>query len=248
MIDIDYDFRTDAKGRDPDKHSATLRNYHRSLWSKTLPNGKKFILKDAWNEYLSYNAGDKEHFFSSDSVIHTYSNENSGWRKYMGEIIDKIPRYEIEEFHHLGYTIGAMMIFPRKRVGNKSTINGARGMNCKIADRFDLTLECIRLFYNEKESPLTDVLSRYRWFFELFTDFKGYADFFLLQDMVESDYSGILFFHPFNGFEPWPLPKTVDEYMRYKERSTSFIKKRNLRIKRWADENQKDRSIESYGV
>ena len=38
-IDIAFDFRTDAGGKDPDAYSPTLRRYHRLLWSKRLPGG-----------------------------------------------------------------------------------------------------------------------------------------------------------------------------------------------------------------
>ena len=48
------------------------------------------------------------------------------------------------------------------------TINGARGVNHKIQDRFDLTLECIKRFYIEEDSPLTEVFKRYSQFFNLF--------------------------------------------------------------------------------
>ena len=44
-IDITFDFRLDTpKDKDPDSFSPTLRDYHRRLWSKSLPNGKSFIL------------------------------------------------------------------------------------------------------------------------------------------------------------------------------------------------------------
>ena len=42
-IDIKFDFRSDTpEGKDADTYSSTLRNYHQILWSKCLPNGKKF--------------------------------------------------------------------------------------------------------------------------------------------------------------------------------------------------------------
>lgn len=41
MIDITFDFRSDARGRDPDAYSPTLNAYHKILWSKELPNGEK---------------------------------------------------------------------------------------------------------------------------------------------------------------------------------------------------------------
>ena len=86
------------------------------------------------------------------------------------------------------------------------TINGARGVNHKIKDRFDLTLECIRRFYKQEDSPLREVFERYAEFFYLFEDFRGYVDFFLYQDLVEKDYSGIKFWHPFDDFKTPPLP------------------------------------------
>lgn len=86
-----------------------------------------------------------------------------------------------------GSKIGAYILFPAYRVERKNTINGARGMSLKIGDRMDLTLEAIRRLYADEESPLTDVLKRYLDFFELFLDFEGYVDFWLLNDLVDDD-------------------------------------------------------------
>ena len=52
------------------------------------------------------------------------------------------------------------------------TINGARGTNGKIKDRFDLTLECIKRFYQNDKSPLTETLNRYKSFFQLFYNYS----------------------------------------------------------------------------
>jgi hypothetical protein len=43
-IDITFDFRTDATGKnpDPDASSPTLLRYHHLLWSKPLPSGRNF--------------------------------------------------------------------------------------------------------------------------------------------------------------------------------------------------------------
>jgi hypothetical protein len=54
-IGVAFDFRTDAKGKnpDPDKDSPTLRLYHRLLWSKPLPSGAFFDLSETTRgEYL----------------------------------------------------------------------------------------------------------------------------------------------------------------------------------------------------
>lgn len=90
------------------------------------------------------------------------------------------PEGVIEEFNRLGYTIGGMTIWSSNRVGGAMTINGARGFDRGIADRFDLTLECVRRYYLGESSPglLGDTLARYPAFFALFGDFAGFADFF----------------------------------------------------------------------
>ena len=46
--------------------------------------------------------------------------------------------------------------------------------------------------YDEK-NPLTECFEMDRKFFELFVDFKGYVDYFFLQDCVSADYSSVLF-------------------------------------------------------
>ena len=46
LIDTSFDFRVDARGKDPDSHSPTLRKYHRRLWSRPLPGGDPFELRD----------------------------------------------------------------------------------------------------------------------------------------------------------------------------------------------------------
>ena len=109
------------------------------------------------------------------------------------------------------------------------TINGARGTNSKIKDRFDLTLECIRLYYLNKPSPLSDTFERYSSFFNLFQSFNGYVEYFLLQDLVSNDLSSVEFFIPFNSFEESPLPCNVDEYRVYRNNTIKFIISRNQR-------------------
>ena len=53
MIDIGFNFYTDATGPDPDNSSPTLRNYHQYFWSKELPNDKVMELKKGSKFYLS---------------------------------------------------------------------------------------------------------------------------------------------------------------------------------------------------
>lgn len=111
------------------------------------------------------------------------------------------------------------------------TINGARGFHPRIADRFDLTLECIRRHYLGIEpNPLRDVLNRYGNFFELFGDFEGYVEFFLLTDLLEDDGATIKYFHHFDDFKTPAVPKIKDEHLEYLRRKNAFIEARNRTI------------------
>lgn len=226
-IDIDFDFRMDTPpGKDPDSFSPMLRSYHKLLWSKPLPNGKPFELVDTKpGVYLYHQSEMGEFFLSSDSAIHSFSKWSS-----MAHIMRQFKDEEIEAFRSLGYTMGGMMLFPGNRIDGKATINGARGFHPLIKDRIDLTLECIRRHYNNETSPLEDVLSRYSEFFVLFVNFKGYVDFFLLQDLVNKEYSAINFFMPFENFKTPAVPKTFETYCSYKDHAMNFINKRNQRI------------------
>lgn len=227
-IDISFDFRTDATGPDPDSSSPTLRRYHQILWSKPLPDGRPFdLVVGSGKGYLYHNSELGEFVLTSDSVLPTFNRH-----KRYTHIISQIPQEEIDQFDYITYTIGGMMIFPGNRIDRKMTINGARGWNPKIADRFDLTVECIRRYYRVEESPLYNDLARYSRFFQLFTDFNGYIDFFLLNDLVTDDYSAIHFFTPTVDFDQSPRPASLDDYLIFRERTIDFVTSRNARITR----------------
>jgi len=148
----------------------------------------------------------------------------------MLHIINQIPSNEVDSFYGICMTIGGYIVFPSNRVDNKMTINGSRGLNRNINDRFDLTLECIRRYYLNEDSPLSATLGRYSQFFGLFKDFQGYVDFFLLQDLVTEDYLSIKFCLPFDSFHNPTLPSNVHEYLSYKNNMTNFVLARNHRI------------------
>lgn len=244
IIDISFDVYSDTpvkdgNKQDPDKYSRTLAKYHKILWSKPLPNGENFDLNggNSIPRRLHHESKLGKFVLSSDSIGHTYMNwRGIEWRR----IIDKIPKYEIDSFFSICSTIGGYIIFPANQIEKQHTINQARGLSSYgIKDRWDLTLECIRRFYSNQTSPLSDTLHRYSIFFSLFQDFKGYVDFFLLQDLVTEDYLSIKFYVPFNGFNLYkekdvPLDN-VDEYLSYKKNVIDFITARNKRI----DENRK---------
>ncbi|MCG6560827.1 hypothetical protein MB818_21730 [Ruegeria sp. 1NDH52C] len=226
-IDTSFDVYSDTPaGMDPDSYSRTLRSYHKMLWSKPLPNGSAFYLSDSRpGTYLYHKSELGEFFLSSDSFGHTYR-----YVKAMAPIIDRIPEDELTRFFSICSTVGAYILFPSRQVERKPTINQARGMHGKIRDRFDLSLECIRRHYDNQSSPLSETLARYAYFFDLFGNFRGYVQFFLLQDFVSDDGTSINFLLPFTDFDAMPLPSDVHEYRSYRDRLVESVIARNRRI------------------
>ena len=91
-------------------------------------------------------------------------------------------------------------------------------------------MECIRKYYHNEDSPLSETLLKNKDFFDLFIDFKGYIDFFYLQDCVSDDYQSVIFWIGDGDLSKDPMPKTVDEYLMWIEKQLDFVKKRNYRI------------------
>ena len=239
MIDIAFDFTMDSPGywdgywerkaplgeggSDPDTASPTLQKYHKELWSRQLPNGEYMDLKaGSGSYYLTW----KDFRFGSDAIIVSFR-----YYKYLymiEQVMKKVPDYKnyYEDILHRAYTIGGTIIFP-KHVGS---INQNKGTNTLISDRWDLTLECIRKYYKGEESPLYETFVRDKAFFDLFVDFKGYVDFFFLQDCVSSDYSEVNIWCGSGNLTENGLPKTLDEYFSFIDKEFDFLNKRNQRI------------------
>ncbi|MBQ7624855.1 MAG: hypothetical protein IJS65_06250 [Clostridia bacterium] len=238
-IDVDVDFTLDTPnywnhfwdgngslgvgGGDPDSLSKSLQLYHQSIWSRKLPCGDTMVLQcGSGPNYLTW----KDFRFGSDSIIVSFRHEK--YRHMLDEVQKVVPDYKtfVEDYLHKAYTIGGTIIFPK----HAGSINQAKGTNPKLRDRWDLTLECIRRYYCKKESPISKTLARDKDFFDLFIDFKGYVDYFFLQDCVSTDYSSVEIWIGNAEFTDDPLPKTVDEYLLWINRQMDFLEKRNKRI------------------
>lgn len=238
-IDVSFDFTTDSPGywdafwdnrgglgvgnSDPDSVSKTLQKYHQTIWSKELPCGERMNLECGTGPYyLTW----KDFRFGSDSILVSFRYEK--YREMIEKVEKAVPNYRafVEDYIRKFYTIGGMIIFPK----HAGSINQIKGTNPQIKDRWDLTLECIRRYYLGEESPLYRTLCRDKEFFDLFVDFKGYVDYFFLQDCVSEDYSAVRFWLGTGKFEEDPLPGTVEEYLRWIDAEMDFLKKRNDRI------------------
>lgn len=244
-IDPTFDFQSDTPlGADPDSASPTLRHYHKFLWSKKLPGGALFDLVDTEPKAYLYHSSEIGEFrLSSDSLIPSYSRAKN-WQ--IASIVNQVEPTDIESFRNIGYTMGGMLIFPSNQVNRQNTINQARGINTRIRDRFDLTLECIRRFYLGEDSPLAGTLQRYSEYFSLFDTFRGYVDFFLLQDIVSPDYSEIVFSLPFQDFDGSAFPPNKNSYLLYRENCINFIQARNQRIKIYCETSGVPQNIAQY--
>jgi len=219
---------SDANGGDPDSTSPTLRRYHKLLWSKPLPSGEVFDLRDDKRGfYLFYSSSLGDFSLGSDAITHSYKNQiRKKW------LTTQIPD-EVQGLFDQGSTIGGYLIFPNNQIDGKHTINQSRGILRLIDDRFDLTLECIRRFHINEPSPLEDTFKRYAPFFRLFETFEGYVQFFLLNDLVDEQ-GGVKFYLPFDNFESPPKFTNKEDYLVYKCKVIAFIKSRNKRIEEFA--------------
>ena len=218
-IDIHFDVQTDSNGKDPDSASPTLRAYHQLLWSKPLPNGQEMKLGIEKN-CLKW--GDI--WFGCDSITASFLHWRFPLKEYVEQNIPNFAEWK-NNYWHKTYTIGGSIIFPMHRW----SMNQARGCSVKICDRWDLTLECIRRFDAGESTPLDKALEKDRDFFSLFVDFKGYVDFFLLQDCVDEKYN-VKKWLDTNHFDSMPMPKNIDEYYKWIDTQLDFVAKRGKRI------------------
>jgi hypothetical protein len=228
-IDITFDFRTDATGKnaDPDSSSPTLLRYHHLLWSKPLPSGKHFELTPrSQKPYALLHCSELGMFvLTSDAVLATFTR-----RPDMQAVIGQLPPADISALNTITYTIGGMVLWPGNQIDGKWTINQARGCTGSVADRFDLTVECVRRHYEgDTTHPLASAFGRYHDFFDLFGSFAGYVDFWLLDDLVDTD-GGVKLFLPSEDFTLPSVPRSLADYLAFCEHTIDFVTARNERI------------------
>jgi len=223
-----YDDPDLPEGEDADRWSSLLRRAHQQLWSKRLPTGQDLQL--GHNLEVVRPDGVRGLQLSSDTIASTH-------HRYRHRGIDRfweaLSSEERERYDRGFYTIGGFIVFPRR----PGSVNQRRGTSGEIDDRFDLTLECIRLFYGglitSDRNPLGDVLLADKNFFDLFgagaAGFTSYVEFFHLGGLIED--GRVRWFDEHDAgdraFVAWPLPKTLDAYVRYLENVLAFVESRN---------------------
>lgn len=233
-----------GRQKDPDSAHKGLRDSHQVLWSRPLPNRDAWVFAPTRGWYLkSINPTPEEPAewsVGSDNFATTHTNA-------LPAMASRIPGYD--NGHICDFcTIGGYIVFPnglaqRRETlapARKWTLNQAKGCDRGIADRFDLTLEAIRLYYarvrDRARNPLGDVLDAYGWFFDAFGQgaegFNAYVGYFFLDPMVER-----------GRVRPWygrevefgdALPRTSESaYLSYIAAQRDFVSSRNDLIQGW---------------
>jgi hypothetical protein len=234
-ISVDFCFYDDPDyASDADRDSRILQRWHQQLWSKSLPNGDRISWDlEPGTSCLTY--GDIR--VSCDTIATTHSNYR---RLGAAHLWAKLTEVERSRYERSFYTIGGFIIFPTR----PQSLNQRRGTAGAIADRFDLTLECIRQHYlGRSQNPLADVLDIDASYFQLFgaghQGFAAFVEFFFLQDLAPHGSVRWLDEHPgreWNFARP-PLPRTIDAYRHYLDNVAMFVAARNDRIREWSDQH-----------
>src|SRR3954451_3555916 len=238
-IDPDLDFASYYQnGGDPDRDCERLYVWHRALWGRVVPGVGPFQLDIVHHRGygMRLRTADGADFrLSSDGMIPTWSTP--GWTdRFAPDLAAEIAR-DVDDFYRIASSIGGYIVFPRNRAGQTGwTINQSRGMDSSIADRFDLTLECIRRHYTEPGAvnPLGARLAYYGDFFALFRNFDTYVSFFLLDDLVDEARNAVhslVTGDPLTEFRLPAFARSAAEYGEYRQRSISFVTARNERIR-----------------
>ncbi|MET3206369.1 UNVERIFIED_ORG: hypothetical protein ABIB21_003191 [Arthrobacter sp. UYEF13] len=148
-------------------------------------------------------------------------------RRKLHHLYAQLPDEINDAFLRRSYTICGFMVFPVSR----GRLNQRRGTHSRIQDRWDLSLEANRRFYEGGTSPLATTMDRHAGFFALFGSFSGYVDHFHVGAFVD-EHGAVRFLLPFDSFEP-VLPSDLPTYKRYRLDSLDSLElfeARRLRI------------------
>ncbi len=250
VFDTTFDYKTDdPRGTRPDadRDSLRLREDHELLWTKDLPSREVLPSPKTFKPeapdvrrkgYLIFADPSTEEmrWYGSDAITNSYTR----WLrpKSLVKAIAGLDDKQRALYLNPPYTIGSSMIWPVRKI-HPYTMNRAR-VRRQIADRMDLTLECVRLHYaGEQASPLAKVIKNYEDFFALFRDFEGFVEFFHFQDLLTRD-GKVDYFLQFDDFKRHAAPATTLEYVTYRKKVLEFIDKRNGRMAKWVRENHPD--------
>ena len=235
---------------DPDQYCYNLYQRHLAAWRRgqLLPILDSDVQGDKDSYHLLWKRkqlGKPDIRFGSDTIFTDFVgyDDQDPCHAVFKQLATMSADYltEMEKYTKECYqNIGGFIIFPRM-IGSINTDRGDR--NLSIKDRFDLTLDCIRRYYNKKNptdaAPLNATFAKEEniAFFNLFSSFKDYVDFFCLQGLVNGDYTRVInlmgdtVWVNNTTFEHDVLPRNQDEYKQWMQNQLDFIRHRTTLIK-----------------
>lgn len=217
--------RLDAGGRDMDQFSPTLRRYHQMLWSRPLPGGTAFDLDAGGDPTGDYLVAPDGLVLASDSLI----NSMTHWSR-LRPVLASVPEDEQEAFRVRASSVAATGLWPKRSGPSGQSINQARGQHPHVADRLDLTVECVRRHYIGEQSPLANALNGAADFFALWPDWRTWITWWLLDDLLDNDgeIRWLLPFSEFGAEKAWPT--TPVDWRSYRDCCFDFIERRAARM------------------
>lgn len=219
------------------------------------PDGDPYLISSVRELFNAREIGDGTRFDLDGQLVHDgirYSCDSitASYRFHTKfKLLDDLkgdPDFEkrVRDFIWNTYTIGGETLFPvnfckddPRYTGRNTSINQGRGGHKNVEDRLDITLECIRRFYSDRNDhsyPMeyTFHLGPQVEFFDIFGDFDTFVSFFFLDDLVED--GKVRLFIPWDGKHPFP--KSVDEYYIFLDEQEEFVRSRNERIENYLRE------------
>lgn len=182
----------------------------------------------------------EQHWYGSDAITHSYTIW--GHSKALTEVKAQLSEAQRTAYLKPPYTIGSSSIWPVKAKA-RPTINQARGFgpgSRTIADRIDLTLECVRRHYLglPSEEYLGGAIRAYADFFDLFQGgFEEFVEFFHFQPLVSPRgvRSLLNMADVLEGyrFDRNAAPSTTEEYVTYRNNSLAVIAERGRLMADW---------------
>jgi hypothetical protein len=242
-----------GRQRDPDSAHKGLREAHALLWSRPVPGRESWAFTSPPGWYLRsvtlLEKAPAEWCAGSDNFATTHTNA-------LPDLASRIPGYvgatiRADAHLHEFCTIGGYIVFPgaldqqrpTAHPARRWTMNQAKGCDPHVADRMDLTLEAIRLYYDGEtrrvRNPLGDVIDAYGWFFDYFgthaKGFQNYIDYFFLNPFVVNGEVVPLYGDrlDFNS----ALPRDSERYYLYISAQLAAVTQRNHLITNWWQEN-----------
>lgn len=251
VLDLTFDYDSDHDATKPrkqrwdaDNDSPRLRLDHELLWTKELRSGVRFAPsapRARRDGYLIWtDATGVQHWYGSDAITHSYTSWDSP--PALAAAKAGLTETQRAEFLAPRYTLASSSIWPVKSSAPRS-MNQARCFGPArrtIADRIDLTLECVRRYYlgHSSDGYLSETIRAYSEFFDLFQDgFEEFVEFFHFQPLVTPDGIRSLLdagelLNDYT-FDKEATPSSTQEYVTYRQNTLAFVAARGQLMAEW---------------